>query len=174
MLSRHCSIVLPPFPLLPPPSPLLLLPFRGLTRHPNNKGGRGLEFEYADASLVHAAWHCAPFARSCEGQDTEMVLNEFIPFIGDWCDLSTVPVKEGEKPVQHAHRSTSPTCCFQEGGGWWGWTCAWGTRAVLPARSHSFAQDSSLALAHLIRLRVSISVACVSRGQAFALCRWTR
>jgi len=24
------------------------------------------------------------------GQDTEMVLNEFIPFIGDWCD----PAKE--------------------------------------------------------------------------------
>ena len=24
------------------------------------------------------------------GQATEMVLNEFIPFVNDWCDLSTV------------------------------------------------------------------------------------
>ena len=25
------------------------------------------------------------------GQQTEMVLNEYIPFIKDWCDLKTVP-----------------------------------------------------------------------------------
>jgi hypothetical protein len=25
------------------------------------------------------------------GQQTEMVLNEYIPFIGDWCDLDSVP-----------------------------------------------------------------------------------
>ena len=29
--------------------------------------------------------------KKATGQETEMVLNEYIPFIGDWCDLSTVP-----------------------------------------------------------------------------------
>ena len=37
------------------------------------------------------------------GQDTEMVLNEFIPFVGDWCDLSTVEPHDGKPATRWVH-----------------------------------------------------------------------
>merc|ERR1719272_82213 len=42
------------------------------------------------------------------GQSTEMVLNEYIPFVNDWCDLSTVPVPKGSPPATKCPNSQDP------------------------------------------------------------------
>lgn len=48
------------------------------------------------------------------GQATEMVLNEFIPFVNDWCDLDTVPVKKGSPPATSCPNSQDPAASGNE------------------------------------------------------------
>jgi hypothetical protein len=101
------------------------------------------------------------------GQDTEMVLNEYIPFVGDWCDLSTIPagMDKSKCPNWQDNRTAGGDPNLQHGKGvqinrkTWSWNAAAAVFALV-VNPPIFRQMPSLIHTTLLDLLNSSKGAC--------------
>ena len=101
------------------------------------------------------------------GQDTEMVLNEYIPFVGDWCDLSTIPagMDKSKCPNWQDNRTAGGDPNLQHGKGvqinrkTWSWNAAAAVFALV-VNPPIFRQMPSLIHTTLLDLLDSSKGAC--------------